>query len=100
MSLYTYIKQNGGATLKGGKPVEYKTGWQVATTDNQRRSWKGAKALIERMGGTCGVWYSEGIYYIDDSRRVKTKREAIEIGAAHGQKSILKWQTKELVYLA
>ena len=48
--------------------------------------------------GVMDVWLENGIYYIDHSFRVNTKREAMEIGKAHNQISVLCWRTMGLAY--
>lgn len=99
--MYELIKSlanNDGLTLKGFKSITYKTGYQVADYGVERKTVKGVINAINRMGGNCGVWYSEGIYYIDHSFRIKTKGEALRIGKAHSQISILKWSNMSLVY--
>ena len=53
---------------------------------------------VRMMKGNCGVWYSDGVYYVDHSYRVNTKREAMSIGRAHNQISILCWRTMGLAY--
>jgi hypothetical protein len=92
------LKDNDGLTIKNGKSIQYKTGYQVADYGVERKTIKGAANAIARMNGNCGVWYSNGVYYIDHSFRVKTKREAIEIGRKHNQISVLKWSDMSLVY--
>ena len=92
------LKDNDGLTIKNGKSIQYKTGYQVADYGVERKTIRGAANAITRMNGNCGVWYSNGIYYIDHSFRVKTKREAIEIGRKHNQISVLKWSDMSLVY--
>ena len=92
------LQNNDGMTLKNGKAINYKTGWQVADYGVERKTIKGAVNAIARMNGNCGVWYSNGIYYIDHSFRVKTKREAMEIGRKHNQISVLKWSDMSLAY--
>ena len=92
------LKNNDGLTLKDGRAITYKTGYQVADYGVERKTIKGALNAISKMGGNCGVWYSEGIYYIDHSFRVKTKREAMEIGHEYNQISVLKWSNMTLVY--
>ena len=92
------LKDNDGLTIKNGRSIQYKTGYQVADYGVERKTIKGAANAIARMSGNCGVWYSNGIYYIDHSFRVKTKREAIEIGRKHNQISVLKWSDMSLVY--
>ena len=92
------LKDNDGLTIKNGKSIQYKTGYQVADYGVERKTIKGAANAIVRMNGNCGVWYSNGIYYIDHSFRVKTKREAMEIGRKHNQISVLKWSDMSLVY--
>lgn len=92
------ISDNGGLTLKNGRPISYKTGWQVATEGIETRSAREAMNAVKSYGGNCGIWYAGGIYYVDKSRRVSTKKEAMNIGRAHNQISILNWKTMGLAY--
>ena len=92
------LKNNDGLTLKNGKPITYKTGWQVATEGVETKSAREAINAVKAYGGSCGVWFADGIYYIDKSHRVNTKREAMEIGRAHNQISVLNWRTMGLAY--
>ena len=92
------ITDNGGLTLKNGKPIVYKSGWQVATEGLETTDIREAMQFIKAYGGNCGIWFSNGIYYIDKSHRVDTKREALEIGRACNQISILRWRDIGLAY--
>ena len=92
------LKNNDGLTLKNGKPITYKTGWQVATEGVETKSAREAINAVKAYGGDCGVWFADGIYYIDKSHRVSTKREAMEIGRAGNQISVLNWLTMGLAY--
>lgn len=92
------LTNNDGLTLKKGKIITYKTGWQVATEGIETRDAREAINAVKAYRGDCGIWYSEGIYYIDKSKRVNTKREALEIGRACNQISILCWRTMGLAY--
>lgn len=92
------LGNNDGLTLKMGKKVNYKSGWQVATEGIECKTAQEAIDAVRDYGGNCGVWFSEGIYYIDKSKRVATKREAMEIGKAYNQISVLKWATMTLAY--
>lgn len=92
------LTNNDGLTLKHGKIITYKTGYQVATEGVECKTAREAINAVKAYGGNCGVWYSEGIYYIDKSHRVATKREALEVGRACNQISVLKWTTMTLVY--
>lgn len=92
------LAENDGLTLKKYQSVMYKTGWQVADHGIECHTAEEAAAAVTEMNGSCGIWYEKGIYYIDHSFRVKTKKEALKIGRAHNQISILKWSTMELVY--
>ena len=92
------IRDNGGLTLKNGKPVVYKTGWQVATEGIETTDINEAMKAVRAYGGNCGIWFANGVYYIDKSHRVNTKREAIEIGKACHQISVLRWRNMGLVY--
>ncbi len=92
------LTENDGLTLKKGQKIQYKSGYQVATEGIEAHTAREAIEAIKSYGGDCGIWFSEGIYYIDKSHRVSTKREALEIGRAHNQISILKWSNMSLVY--
>ena len=92
------LNNNDGLTLKNGKVITYKSGYQVATEGFETRDIVKAMQMIRKYEGNCGVWFSKGIYYIDKSHRVSTKREALEIGRRCNQISILKWATMGLVY--
>ena len=92
------LTNNDGLTLKAGKIITYKSGWQVATEGQETTDIREAMRMIRQYSGDCGVWYSEGIYYIDRSHRVSTKREAMQIGREHNQISVLCWRTMGLAY--
>ena len=92
------LANNDGLTLKNGKLITYKSGYQVATEGLETADIQEAMQMIRNYKGNCGVWFSEGIYYIDKSHRVSTKKEALEIGRRCNQISVLKWATMGLVY--
>lgn len=92
------LTENDGMTLKNGNKIIYKSGWQVATEGVECKTAREAINAVKAYNGNCGVWYSEGIYYVDKSKRVSTKREAMEIGRACNQISVLKWANMNLAY--
>lgn len=92
------LAENDGMTLKNGNKITYKSGWQVATEGVECKTAREAINAVKAYNGNCGVWYSEGIYYVDKSKRVSTKREAMEIGRACNQISVLKWANMSLAY--
>lgn len=94
------LANNDGLTLKKGKKITYKTGYQVATEGVECHTAKEAIQAVKAYGGDCGVWYSDGIYYIDKSHRVSTKKEALEVGRKCNQISVLRWRDMGLVYCA
>ena len=92
------LKENDGLTLKNGRKITYKTGWQVATEGVECSTAKQAMEAVKSYKGNCGIWFSNGIYYIDKSHRVDTKREVLEVGRKHNQISVLNWRTMGLAY--
>ena len=92
------LQENEGLTLKNGKPITFKTGYQVATEGIETKSAQEAINAVRAYKGDCGLWYAEGVYYIDKSHRVATKREALAVGKACNQISVLNWRTMGLVY--
>ena len=94
------LTNDDGLTLKGGKKIIYKSGYQVATEGVECRTPEEAIKAVRAYEGNCGVWYSEGIYYIDKSHRVSTKCEALRVGRECNQISVLRWRDMGLVYCA
>ena len=92
------LKENEGLTLKNGKRIRYKTGYQVATEGIETTSPREAINAVKAYKGDCGVWFSEGIYYIDKSHRVTTKREALAVGRECNQISVLCLKNMGLFY--
>lgn len=92
------LKENDGLTLKNGCKITYKTGWQVATEGVECSTAKQAMEAVKAYKGNCGIWFSNGIYYIDKSHRVDTKKEALEVGRKCNQISVLNWRTMGLAY--
>lgn len=92
------LNDNDGLTLKNGKAISYRSGWQVADHGVECTTARDCMKAIKAYDGTCGVWYSNGVYYVDHSFRVDTKKEAMAIGRANNQISILRWHGMKLVY--
>lgn len=92
------LKENDGLTLRNGKPITYRTGWQVATEGIETTDPNVAIKAVKAYGGNCGLWYYQGVYYIDKSKRISTKKEALRIGKECKQISILSWRNMGLAY--
>ena len=92
------IENNGGLTLRNGKIVEYKTGWQVGLYGGKAYTAEEVSAFIHcPLGrtGNIGIWYSEGVYYIDISKRITTKQDALRVGKVMNQQSIYGWRPRK-----
>ena len=92
------LKDNDGLTLKGGKCIIYKSGYQVATEGIETTDPQKAMQAVRAYGGNCGIWLENGIYYIDKSQRVTTKKDALQLGREKKQISVLQWRTMKLIY--
>lgn len=92
------LQNNDGLTLKKGKIINYKTGYQVATEGIETSNTREAIKAIKNYNGNCGIWFSDGVYYVDKSHREKTKKQAIETGRKHNQISIYNWNNGKLIY--
>lgn len=92
------LQENDGLTLKNGKIITYKTGWQVADYGVEVATAEEAIKAVREMGGNCGIWYAGGIYYVDHSFRISTKKKALVIGRNYNQISIYGWQYQRLAY--
>lgn len=92
------LANNDGATLRNGYAINYKSGYQVATDGVAYDNALAAFGAIVRYNGNCGIWLENGVYYIDNSHRVATKREALKVGRECNQISVLKWSDMSLLY--
>ena len=92
------LTNNDGLTLKSGKIINYKSGWQVAIEGIETANINEVIPAIKKYNGNCGIWFSNGIYYVDKSFRVDTKKEALSIGRTHNQISIFGWKRSNLAY--
>ena len=92
------LTENDGMTLKNGNKITYKSGWQVATEGVECKTAREAMNAVKAYSGNCGVWYSDNTWFVDKSKRVSTKKEALRIGRECNQISILKWSNMSLVY--
>ena len=100
------IIKNGGATIKiDGNRVNMKSGYQVSVRDitvipiEQFNKFI-LKEFLRRLSSKSeylGVWIENGKVYIDVSRRIATKTEAVEKGKALKQISILRWRDMECI---
>lgn len=91
------LKDGEGLTLRNGKIVEYKTGWQVGIQGIECRTPEEVtKVLHSDLGrkGNVGVWRSNGIYYVDISKRITTKKDALTIAKLMNQQSIYGWRKR------
>ena len=96
-SVLYYNHSKGRKTYQTGK-VNYKSGWQVATNGVECKTAREAINAVKDFGGNCGVWLANGIYYVDKSKRVQTKKQALEIGKACNQISVYGWARGNLAY--
>lgn len=92
------IEEGQGLTLRNGKIVEYKSGWQVGITGVTCKTPEEVSALLHSgLGrkGNIGIWLHDGIYYIDVSKRVLTKKNALAVGKVMNQQSIYGWKPRK-----
>ena len=92
------LSDGDGFTLKAGESIRYKSGWQVATNGIETLDIVEAEKAINTYGGWCGVWYADGVYYVDQCKRVDTKKKALEIGKLCKQISVYGWARNNLAY--
>ena len=92
------IKEGQGLTLRNGKIIEYKTGWQVGITGITCKTPEEVSGLLHSgLGryGNVGIWLNEGVYYIDVSKRIATKKEALAVGKVMNQQTIYGWRPRK-----
>lgn len=93
------LTDGDGFTLKNGKMIRYKTGWQVANYGIETTSVKEAIDAVRKFKGNCGVWFENGVYYVDNSFRVSEKWRAMNIAETNNQISIYGWRAGKCAYV-
>ena len=91
------LKNDDGFTFKKAIPIRYKTGWQVGIFGIEVKTVKSAVKIVKEYQN-CGVWLSDGTYYIDSCKHIKTKKEAIELAKNNNQQSIYNWRNGKLTW--
>lgn len=92
------LANNDGLTLRNGKIVEYKTGWQVGISGIECKTPEDVSLFLHKgLGrkGNIGIWFSEGVYYVDISKRMATKQDALQVGKITNQQSIYGWKPRK-----
>lgn len=87
-----------GMTLKKGKKVCYKTGYQVAVGGKITNDMREALRMIKEYDGNCGIWFYEDMWYIDQVIHLNTtKKEALRIGLEYKQISVFQWRSMKSI---
>jgi hypothetical protein len=92
------LKEDEGITFKNSEPIRYKSGYQVGIKGFERKTYKAVANLIKKYPNV-GIWLHDKIYYIDVTKRISTKKEAIKTGKEYKQQSIYDWKKNDLVWL-
>lgn len=91
-----FIANKGATFAPDGKAITYASGYQVSIQDLKIMPTHSlTMTYIKRKlrAGYClGVWIDKGLAYVDLSKRVSTKREAVELGNQNNQLSIWDWK--------
>ena len=102
------IKQNNGATLNSNlSPVTLKTGYQVSKRDllavDASTLSMDMLEMVKRQqqpkrGEYIGVWIEAGKAYIDISKRIASRKAALQAGRDYNQISIWDWKKQKAIY--
>ena len=111
------LLNNGGASLKGGRPKNLKSGFMVSlcgfeicvksthykriikAIKKQQQTIDNMKQAYNKNAYYVGLWVDNGICYIDISIRVSNKKQALIMGLLNNQLAIYSNKTNESIYL-
>ena len=71
------MREDGGATLRKGEPVQYAAGYQVGLRGKKTRTIEIALDTVLKWGGNPGLWRHHRFWYIDKSVHIDTLAGAI-----------------------
>ena len=85
-----------GSTLKKYMPVHYSSGYQFSTTRNSETNMAetvtDAVKMIETLKGNCGVWFYDGLFYVESSDYTESYEIAVRTAYIFDQISIYDWK--------
>lgn len=98
------LTQNQGLTLRNGKIVEYRSGYQVSTTlgvkclspESAIQFVRFFTTQAKDQGRNVGVWLYNGVYYVDVGNRIDGKKKALEAAQDAKQLSIYGWKQERV----
>ena len=108
--LKTEAQKNGGFTINGkGEKIALNSGYLVSVRQFERK-YKTLKALTyntlkkylliaQKTGAFVGLWYDNGLYYLDISKHYINKQQALFIGYIEQQKAIFNLSDYKSIYL-
>lgn len=106
-SLYQTLERiqarQSGATLHKYESVHYSSGYQFSRTANSETNTapdiKTAAALVESLGGSCGIWYYGGLFYIETSYHTDSLISAGLEAWKHDQISVYDWANDSYIQI-
>ena len=98
------LTQNQGLTLRNGKIVEYRSGYQVSTTlgvkclspEEAMQFIRFFTTRAKEQGRNVGVWLYNDVYYVDVGNRIDGKKNALQAAQAAKQFSIYGWKQEKV----
>ena len=94
------IPENGGLTLRNGCPVQFKTGYQGGVRGEIFHTPEEVSRFLHTVGrkGDWGIWRDNGLWYVDESKHIATKKAALALGVACNQLSIYSWAKDDVIW--
>lgn len=92
------LANNEGLTLRNGKIVQFKSGWQVGIKGVECKTPEEVSAVLHSIlgrTGDIGIWFSDGVYYVDVCVHITGKYEALRLGKTMNQQSIYSWRPRK-----
>ena len=53
--------------------------------------------MVEAFAGSCGIWYDDGLFYIETSYWIQNRESAVKIAKHYNQKSIYDWKNDSYI---
>ncbi len=92
---------NSGATLENYMPAKYETGYQYSITPNNAGNMytdaAAAAVRISELKGSCGIWFSNGYFYIETSYHAESLEQAMTEAKAADQLTIYDWKNDSYI---
>lgn len=93
------IPVGGDVTIRNGRPVQYKTGYQVLTVVHPFVTAEEVSRFLHTKGrkGQYTIRHSQTLWLVDENQQVPTKKAALTLARKYNWLTVYNWAKNEII---